>query len=77
MKIVVKQYGFATEMNEDGEFRCPHYNVEVEPPCCFGGAIIECGCRGMYSVYCPDCDNEDLTDLEIEVILERGEPDYE
>jgi len=27
---------------------------------------ISCGCGGMTSVYCPDCDNSDLTGDEIE-----------
>ena len=54
-------------MNEDGEFRCLHENVEVEPPCCSGR---DCGCYGMYSVYCPDCDNEDLTEVEAQAIID-------
>jgi len=70
------------ELNEDGEFRCPHYNVEIEPPCCSGRDIYgntSCGCYGSYSVYCPDCSNEDLTESEVEALLDTdySEPDYE
>ena len=54
-------------LNEDGEFRCPHDEVTVEPPCCNG---TDCGCHGMHSVYCDDCDNEDMMEHEIDQILE-------
>ena len=78
--ITVRHEGYYTVMDEDGDFHCPHDNVEIEPPCCSGGAYIACGCQGMYNVYCPDCHNDDLTDNDIEAILdnynERDEEDY-
>ena len=59
-------------MNEDGEFVCPHNDVDIEAPCCStpgSSGYIECGCGGMHSVYCNDCHNEDMTDSDIERIL--------
>jgi len=40
-------------MNSQGEFRCLHDRIEIE----------DC------SVYCYDCDNEDMTDNEATEIL--------
>ena len=66
MKILVKHQDRVYRMNEDGEFKCAHENLEIEEPCCTGGATgyIECACGGQTSVYCPDCNNEDLSDNE-------------
>jgi hypothetical protein len=55
------------ERNEDGEFKCPHYEAEVIPPCCDGR---DCGCRGGYGVDCRACNNEDLTDNDVDNIIE-------
>lgn len=82
MQIVVVDksqdlYGIITE---DGEFKCTHPNAEVEPPCCSGTdseGNVSCGCYGQYSVYCYDCNNDDMTDQDVENILDQGEPDYE
>lgn len=46
------------EMNEYGEFECPHYNTEIEEPCCSGydnEGNISCGCMGQTNTYCRDC----------------------
>lgn len=66
------------EIDENGtlylKMRCTHRNIEVTPPCCTAtgsSGNIECGCGGMYTVYCPDCNNADLTDQEIEVFIEH------
>jgi len=67
MKVVVIDTGYSVELNEDGEFKCLHKNVHIEKPCCNGN---NCDCRGMYYVYCEDCDNEDLEDYEADLILE-------
>lgn len=70
--IKVKHLGYKTAMNEDGEFRCPHENVEIKKPCCSvrgSSGYIECGCGGQYSVYCHDCKNEDLQEWEAQDIL--------
>ena len=40
-------------MNKQGEFRCLHDRIEIE----------DC------SVYCYDCDNEDMTDSEVTELL--------
>lgn len=65
-------------MNEDGEFRCPHDNVEVEYDV-GGDGITEPG--PSWSVYCYDCHNEDMTDSQIddyiEAAMEPPEPDYD
>ena len=67
MKVVVIDTGYSVELNEDGEFKCLHKNTVVNPPCCNGS---DCGCGGVYDVYCEDCDNEDLEDYEADLILE-------
>ena len=83
MIINIKEVKTPTyELTEDGEFRCPHYNVEITPPCCSGRDLegnVSCGCYGSYSVYCPDCRNDDLDEVDVERILdtEYSEPDYE
>lgn len=58
----------------DGEMKCAHVNAVVEPPCC--GPMTspaDCGCAGQYSVWCPDCPIENLTDEDVNEILTRGE----
>lgn len=75
MNINVKHEGYALYLTDDIEWRCWHVidasNVEVEPPCCSAFIrIIECGCGGMYSVYCPDCQNDDMSENDITNILE-------
>lgn len=57
---------------DDYYFTCDHNNAEVEPPCCsgFSNGLLDCGCGGSYSVYCWDCNNEDLTDEEAEKLIE-------
>lgn len=78
MKIAVKYVEVSVfELAEgDTRFKCSHELAEVEPPCCSGR---DCGCYGNYSVYCSDCHNEDLTDSEVEAIVEayigNSEPD--
>lgn len=62
MKIAVKD--ISTEVHYkydycDDRLYCEHWNAEVEPACCNGN---NCGCTGLDSVYCSDCDNEDLTE---------------
>ena len=72
--ISIKQPEQATYlMDEDGLFRCTHENAEVEPPCCSGRdseGLPSCGCHGQYSVYCYDCNNDDMTDNDAENIIE-------
>jgi hypothetical protein len=52
----------------------PEELVEITPPCCkFPDGEYgrwECGCYGQYSVYCSGCNNADMTDEDIEAILE-------
>lgn len=51
---------------------CSHPNAEVVPPCCTtrsSNGLIECGCGGVSTVECPDCDDQ-LDDDTIEKILE-------
>lgn len=68
MRIEVRQAGFPAVMNTDGEFRCPHLDTEVIPPCCTGR---DCACNGQYSVVCHDCQGEDLTQDTINELIER------
>ena len=77
MKILVRYEGYPAQLI-DGEWRCQHDNVEVTPPCCNAGQrIIECGCQGRYSIYCKDCQNEDLRDYEISDIIGKALEKYE
>lgn len=83
IEVKTDKYSYPVYLNEDGEFRCPHENVEIEAPCCSGRdseGLISCGCYGSYSVYCPDCHNDDLEQHEVDSIVENyldQEPDYE
>ena len=69
MRVDIKQLG-GTYLLQKGEFICQHDNIEIEPPCCTtpdsDTGYISCGCGGMTNVYCPDCENSDLTGYEIE-----------
>src|SRR3990167_10231848 len=55
-------------MNEDGEFCCEHPNVEIEHDI-GGDGYTEPG--ESWGVFCPDCHNEDITDHEVDLILEN------
>ena len=74
MNITVKEIETSTlEMNEDWEFKCTHEFAEIEPPCCSGydsEGLPSCGCHGQYSVYCYDCNNDDMTDNDVERIID-------
>lgn len=73
MKIPVRFEGYPVHLIDD-EWRCLHENVEVEAPCCTtrgSSGYIECGCGGQYSIYCNDCDNDDLRDYECDDIINR------
>lgn len=78
MRVPVKFQSITYVMDEDGEFRCPHDNVEVEYDV-GGDGYTEPG--PSWSVYCSDCHNDDLTDSEadtyIELAMEPDEPDYD
>lgn len=52
--------------------KCQHPNPEITSPCCGPGRIIECGCQGMYQVWCNDCQNEELSDAEASAILKEN-----
>jgi len=71
MIVTVRHEGYPVYLIDD-EWRCPHLNVEVTPPCCSPfQRIIECACQGMYSVYCQDCKNEDMREYEPHDIIEN------
>jgi hypothetical protein len=70
------------ELTEDGEYKCLHTEVEITPPCCSGRdseGNPSCGCGGGYSVYCYECQNEHMTDNDVENLIGNAteEPDYE
>ena len=65
--IPVKGNSVTYIMNEDGEFMCPHESVEIEYDR-GGDGITEPG--PSWSVYCSDCHNDDMTDSEMQNILE-------
>lgn len=78
VNIAIKEREATYILSEDFEFLCSHENVEVEAPCCNGR---DCGCYGLYSVYCY---NEDCTGLEqwqvdeiIDNYLSNLERDYD
>jgi len=69
MVLTIKdQSTYATIMDEDGEFHCPHTNVEVEYDA-GGDGRTEPG--ASYSVYCPDCHNDDMPQHQVDQIVEN------
>lgn len=70
MRIAVRHEGYEVHLIDD-EWRCPHNDIEVQAPCCTGSGLIECGCQGRYSVFCHDCQNDDLRDYEAHEIIEN------
>lgn len=76
MKIEVKtdRWAYPVYLNEDGEFRCRHENIDVEEPCCSNpvdnNGNVTCGCYGSYSIYCNDCHNDDMQDFEADNLIE-------
>lgn len=69
MNINIKQKSpvYAGRVYKDGlELRCQHLKAEVEMPCCNGD---DCGCRGTYLVYCPDCNGADLSEEQIDRMI--------
>lgn len=78
--VVDKSQEITGIITEDGAFKCTHPNAEVEPPCCSGidsEGLPSCGCHGQYGVYCYDCNNDDMTDDDVESLLVQDEPDYD
>lgn len=77
-KIIIKYLEVSSySLTEDGEFTCDHEFAEVTPPCCNGN---DCGCYGLYSVYCPDCDYMNMPDFEVDALIGATipeEPEYE
>lgn len=81
MNINVRHIDTGTLRNGDLDFedanghivltlRCSHENAHVENPCCSVLEGAHCGCRGVYSVVCPDCDHiQDLSDEDTERML--------
>ena len=65
-RIEVKYIDTGTSaMNEDGEFKCQHINLEIQEPCCSvadSSGQIQCGCGGERSYFCHDCRNKELDD---------------
>lgn len=74
MKVLVKQEGFAAVMDEDGEFRCPHDDVDVEYDPGGPGYLDP---PGGYSVHCNDCDDEDLHQNDVDNIIDSYESNME
>lgn len=74
MKIKIREVEVSSYSLREGDtsFKCDHELAEVEPPCCsgFDGGLPSCGCGGSYSVYCFDCNNDDLEDYEVESIID-------
>ncbi len=69
MKIKIKEIEVSSYSLIEGDtsFKCDHELAEVEPPCCSGR---DCGCYGLYGVYCSDCHNDDLEQYEVDAIVE-------
>lgn len=74
--IVDKSTGVSKLDYFDGIFYCQHNDITIEEPCCSpfstgSSGYIECGCGGNISIYCNDCDNKDLTDEQVNDIIEN------
>ncbi len=82
MKIVVAQdpYTYAVYLDEDGEFHCPHDNIDVEYDR-GGDGRTEPG--PSWSVYCNDCHNDDMADSQVDGLVDayisahEPDPDHE
>lgn len=70
MKILVKvdRYSYPVLMDEDGNFRCPHEDVDIEYDR-GGDGWTEPG--PSWSVYCNDCHNDDMSQDEVDSIVEN------
>lgn len=68
-RIEVKEdrYAYAVYLNEDGLFKCPHEDIEIEYDR-GGDGYTEPG--PSWSVYCNDCFNDDMEQHEVNSILE-------
>jgi hypothetical protein len=71
IKVSESRHSYPTHMNEDGEFRCLHEDVDIEYDQ-GGDGITEP--LGGWTVYCNDCHNDDLQDHEIDGLLEANDP---
>lgn len=67
-RIPVVDRSYTTVMDENGEFHCPHEYVEIEYDAGGDGRTEPGSC---YSVYCPDCGNDDLTDKQVRQLIEN------
>lgn len=65
--VKVDRWAYPVYLNEDGEFRCPHEDTEVEYDA-GGDGITEPG--ASWSVYCNDCHNDDMQQHEVDSIVE-------
>lgn len=50
---------------------CTHENAEVVKACCPRAisGYVECACGGEDYVYCPDCNNDDMSDEELVMLM--------
>lgn len=68
MKIAVKDFSIETVMNEDGEFVCPHYDIDIEDNS-FDYAGTHCtngqsGTHTQYNAICTACDEDVSEDFD-------------
>ena len=77
-QIVEMQDGSTWEFDpSDMQYHCMHINVEIEYDS-GGDGITEPG--PSWSVYCNDCSNQNMTDHEVDLILQNHwdrEEDYD
>lgn len=70
VQITIKtdRWSYPVYLNEDGEFRCPHEDPQIDYDI-GGDGITEPG--PSWGVYCYTCHNDDMRDHEIDSILEN------
>lgn len=68
MNIPVKYTGYLVVMSEDGEWVCPHDTLEYDYDA-GGDGITEPG--ASWSIYCNDCQNEDMTQFDADWLIEN------
>lgn len=68
MKIKVRYFGYLTIMDEDGNFGCPHEELEFSYDE-GGDGITEPG--ASWGVFCWECQNDDMSQNDVDRLIEN------
>lgn len=67
-KIPVRSLGYLVVMDEDGEWHCPHENVEFEYDA-GGDGWTEPG--ASWGVHCFDCEDDDMRQSDVDRLIDN------